>query len=186
MQFQVGNREQIIERLAQGKDDFYVFSHPPEDIAIEKFEFLTNPLIAIAQAGHPLAGKKQISLAAFCELPFLMREQGSGTRYAIEQLLAKHKKKLNVKMTIESNEAIKHAVMAGLGVSILSAHSLSFGGRAGLCELPVKELPINTHWYFVWLKAKRLSVVAETFLTYVQNEGQKSLLAELAADGFFK
>ncbi|MCG9737700.1 LysR family transcriptional regulator [Shewanella insulae] len=180
VQLNVGNRQQIIERLKQGIDDFYVFSHPPADINTESIEFFNNPLVAIAQENHPLVSQDGVSLAELCEAPFLMRENGSGTRLAIERFMAKQGVKLNVKMTIESNEAIKHSVMSGLGVSILSAHTLAFGGNTGLAQLNVKELPINSNWYFLWLKSKRPSAIAQAFLTHVESEGREMLLTELA------
>ena len=104
-----------------------------------------------------------------------MREAGSGTRYAIEKHLEKHGARLNIKMTIESNEAIKHAVMSGLGVSILSEHTLTYGGSAGLEKLKVRQLPIESTWYLVRLRSRRLSLIAETFLDYLQREGLASL-----------
>lgn len=172
VQLNVGNRQQIIERLKQGIDDFYVFSHPPADLNTDSIEFFNNPLVAIAQENHPLVSQDGVSLAELCDAPFLMRENGSGTRLAIERFMAKQGVKLNVKMTIESNEAIKHSVMSGLGVSILSAHTLAFGGNTGLAQLNVKELPINSNWYFLWLKSKRPSAIAQAFLTHVESEGQ--------------
>ncbi|QYJ94997.1 LysR family transcriptional regulator [Shewanella spartinae] len=180
VQLNVGNRQQIIDRLKQGIDDFYVFSHPPADLNTDSIEFFNNPLVAIAQENHPLVSQDGVSLAELCEAPFLMRENGSGTRLAIERFMAKQGVKLNVKMTIESNEAIKHSVMSGLGVSILSAHTLAFGGNTGLAQLNVKELPINSNWYFLWLKSKRPSAIAQAFLTHVESEGREMLLTELA------
>ncbi|MCG8312939.1 MAG: LysR family transcriptional regulator [Pseudomonadales bacterium] len=179
IQFKVGNRQQIIDRLLAGKDDLYVFSHTPEDADIEMIEFLSNPLVAIATQQHPLATQKNIDINEFLKEPFLIREKGSGTRYALEQFLNRKKINITPKMTIESNEAIKHAVMANLGVSILSAHTLSFGGDDGLAVLDVKQLPIKSRWYFVWLKQKQQTVIAETFLNYVQAEGKEMLQQEI-------
>jgi DNA-binding transcriptional LysR family regulator len=82
-------------------------------------------------------------------------------------------------MTIESNEAIKHSVMSNLGVSILSAHTLTYGGSANLVRLPVRELPIASHWFFVWSKHKRQTVIASAFLDYVEREGRQALQSEL-------
>ncbi len=175
LQFRVGNREQIIRRLHDGLDDLYVFSHPPEDEDIVVTDFLPNPLVAIAPVGHPLAKRRRLSLADLAAEPFLMREAGSGTRHAIERHLEKHGVRLNVRMTIESNEAIKHAVMSGLGISILSEHTLTYGGSAGLEKLNVRQLPIESTWYLVRLRSRRLSLIAETFLDYLQREGLASL-----------
>ena len=175
LQFRVGNREQIIRRLHDGLDDLYVFSHPPEDEDIDVTDFLPNPLVAIAPLGHPLSRRKRLSLADLAAEPFLMREAGSGTRHAIERHLAKHDARINVRMTIESNEAIKHAVMSGLGISILSEHTLTYGGNEGLVTLKIKQLPIESTWYLVRLRSRRLSLIAEAFLEYLQREGQNNL-----------
>ena len=182
LQFRVGNREQIIRRLHDGLDDLYVFSHPPEDEDIDVTDFLPNPLVAIAPIGHPLSRRKRLSLADLAAEPFLMREAGSGTRHAIERHLAKHDARINVRMTIESNEAIKHAVMSGLGISILSEHTLTYGGNEGLVTLKVRQLPIESTWYLVRLRSRRLSLIAEAFLEYLQREGQNNLSVLLLSE----
>ena len=179
VQLKVGNRVQTIDRLKHGVDDFYVFSHPPRDIETDSIEFLDNPLVAIAHQDHPLAKRERLSLDHLADEPFLIREQGSGTRHAIEHFLRERDQQLNVKMTIESNEAIKHSVMSNLGIAIISAHALTYGGSAGLVKLPVKELPILSHWFFVWSKSQRRTLIASAFLDYVENEGRDMLLSEL-------
>ncbi|GLS89926.1 transcriptional regulator [Psychromonas marina] len=179
IQLTIGNREQTIERMKQGIDDFYVFSHPPRDIEAHSLEFLENPLVAIAHQDHPLAKQSTISLAQLCEAPFLMREKGSGTRYAIESLLKQHKLQANIKMTIESNEAIKHSVMSKLGISIISAHTLTYGGQSGLVRLPVNELPIDSHWFFMWSSSKRPTLIASAFLEHIETNGRELLQNEL-------
>ncbi|NIB38792.1 LysR family transcriptional regulator [Pseudomaricurvus alkylphenolicus] len=180
IQLKVGNRQQTVERLKQGVEDFFVFSHPPQDMDTETIEFVDNPLVAIAPEDHPLAKRKRLKITDLLDEPFLMREQGSGTRHAIEEFMRRHKVQLNIKMTIDSNEAIKHSVMSKLGISILSAHTLTYGGQSGLVKLPVKELPIDSHWFFVWAKSKRRTVIASEFLSYVEEEGKDVLQAELA------
>ncbi|WP_028118002.1 LysR family transcriptional regulator [Ferrimonas senticii] len=179
VQLKVGNREQTLERLKRGIDDFYVFSHPPKDSDSDSIEFLDNPLVAIAYDGHPLAHGKPVTLKQLQDEPFIMREQGSGTRFAVEEFLKKHDVSLNVKMTIDSNEAIKHSVMSKLGISIVSAHTLGYGGQAGLVKLPVRELPIDSHWFFVWSRSKRKTALATEFLEYVDGEGKQRLQQEL-------
>ncbi|SHI19424.1 LysR family transcriptional regulator [Ferrimonas marina] len=166
--FKVGNRQQVIDRLSEGRDDLYVFSHPPEDAPLTLHPFLDNPLVAIAADTHPWAKRKSISLAEFATEPFLIREKGSGTRYALERFLKKQRLKLNVRMTVESNEAIRHSVMSGLGVSILSQHTLAFGGDAGLAILPVEGLPISSRWSMAHHKGKPLTPVADTFLRWAE------------------
>jgi DNA-binding transcriptional LysR family regulator len=179
IQLTIGNREKTIERMKQGVDDFYVFSHPPQDIDMQSLEFLENPLVAIAHKDHPLGKQQSITLSELCNEPFLMREKGSGTRYAIENLFKQHKLQPNIKMTIESNEAIKHAVMSKLGIAIISAHTLTYGGQSGLVRLPVKELPINSHWFFLWLTSKRPTLIASAFLKHIETNGKKLLQNEL-------
>jgi DNA-binding transcriptional LysR family regulator len=179
IQLNIGNREQTIERMKQGVDDFYVFSHPPQDIDAHSLEFLENPLVAIAHQDHPLAKQSSITLKEICDAPFLMREKGSGTRYAIESLFKQHKLQANIKMTIESNEAIKHSVMSKLGISIISAHTLTYGGQSGLVRLPVKELPIDSHWFFMWSNAKRPTLIASAFLDHIESNGKSLLQKEL-------
>ncbi len=182
VQLRVGNRQATIERLRHGIDDFFVFSHPPSDIDTESIEFLDNPLVAIASEDHPLAERKRLALKDLVDEPFLIREQGSGTRHALEEFLRERDVQLNVKMTIESNEAIKHSVLSNLGISILSAHTLTYGGSAGLVKLPVKELPIPSRWFFVWSRSARRTVIASEFLEYVEQEGREALQSELLRD----
>ncbi|MET1257205.1 LysR family transcriptional regulator [Aliikangiella maris] len=176
--FNIGNRGSMISRLRENKDDFYVFSHPPDDIEIEKFEFVNNPLVVVVHAEHPLANKKNIDFAKLKNDPFIMREPGSGTRFAVEKYLQDSGNSVNEKMTIESNEAIKHSVMSKLGISILSVHTLSQATKSSFKILNVKGFPLKHHWYVVYLKNKQLSDVARTFLEFLQVEGS-DLAAEL-------
>ncbi|MCW9029643.1 MAG: LysR family transcriptional regulator [Kangiella sp.] len=173
--FSVGNRQQIIDRMKDNQDDFYVFTYPPKEIDLVTIKFLDNPLVAIAHNQHPLTQKKRISLQQFFKLPFLLREQGSGTRYAIERFLEEKNLPLNTRMIIESNEAIRHSVMSDLGVSILSAYTLVYGEDAGLSVLPVTGLPIRSQWYLGYLENKQLSPIAQRFLEWVTTEGYKQL-----------
>jgi DNA-binding transcriptional LysR family regulator len=179
VKLKVGNRGQVIERMAMAEDDFYVFSHVPDLPDISSIEFLPNPLIPIASPKHPLASQKNLTLSDLAKYEFLLREEGSGTRHTIETYLAQHNQALNVRMTIESNEAIKHCVMANLGFSILSAHALSFGGDEGVVKLDVKGFPIPSQWSFVWPAEKSLSPIGNVFLRYTQEEGQDLLLKQL-------
>lgn len=172
----VGNRQKILERLDRGTDDFYVFGHPVAEQSLNLIKFLPNPLVPIAHTEHPLSKRKSIPFEEFAKEPFIIREKGSGTRFALEEQISQFNSPLNVRFTIESNEAIKHSVMSGLGVSILSRHSLAFGGDAGLSELDVEGLPINTQWYIAHPKRKQLSVVAQAFLSFLQAQTAESLL----------
>lgn len=173
IQFTIANRQQVIERLEQGLDDFYVFSHLPKGLDLEVIEFMSNDLVAIAQTDHPLTKKAKVTLQEFCQHDFLIREIGSGTRHSIESFFAQHQCQPNIKMTIASNEAIIHSVLSRLGVAILSAHTLAFGEIYDVKVINVESLPIRSQWSFSWAKAQKLSPIAEVFLDYVETEGRE-------------
>ncbi len=165
----VSNRERILERLADNQDDLCILGQPPEELEAESEPFLENPLVVLAPANHPLAGKKKISLARLAEEPFLLREPGSGTRMAVERLFAAHGLTMKVRMELGSNEAIKQAIVGGLGVSVLSRHTLALDAPLGqLAILDVEGFPIERHWYVAYPAGKQLSVVARTFLDYLK------------------
>lgn len=178
----VGNRGEIIDRLIAGEDDFCVFSHLPEKVDLHASEFLANPLVAITPANHLLARQKSCSLEDLMKETFIERESGSGTRHAIEAFFKEQGVSPRRRMTIASNEAIKHAVMAGLGVSIVSEYTLALGSREGLHQLTIPELPIQTHWSFARLRKKENSPVAQVFIDYVNAEGRAGLMDKLQGD----
>ncbi|MHB1586241.1 MAG: LysR substrate-binding domain-containing protein [Acidiferrobacteraceae bacterium] len=165
---EVNNRERILDRLADNQDDLYILGQIPEAMGVESRPFLENPLVALAPVTHVLAGQKQIPLKRLAQEPFLMREPGSGTRIATERLFAQHRVKTKVRMELGSNEAIKQAVAGGLGVSVLSRHTLPSDGPTGpLAVLDVEHFPILRHWYVAHPRGKQLSVVARTFKDYL-------------------
>jgi DNA-binding transcriptional LysR family regulator len=154
--------------MAENEDDLYIFGQPPDSVPTIAEPFLENPLVVVAPIDHPLAGQKAIPLERLVEQPMLAREAGSGTRMAAERLLAEHGLKMKVRMELGSNEALKQAVIGGLGIAVLSRHTLPFefpGGR--LTSLDVQGFPIKRHWYVVYLEGKRLSVLAQAFRDYL-------------------
>jgi DNA-binding transcriptional LysR family regulator len=172
---QIANRQQILDRLADNLDDLYFIGQPPEDLEINLRHFLDNPLVVIAPRNHPLAQEKLISLERLIEEPLIMRESGSGTRMAVEGFFAENRLKMKVEMEIGSNEAIKQAIVGGLGLSVLSRHSLALEGPQGpLVVLDVEGFPIQKHWYVIYPRSKQLSIVAQTFLDYLLTEGKES------------
>jgi len=179
--FEIGNRSAIIERLARNEDDLTVMGMPPRGMEIVSHPFAENPLVIVAPRGHALARGRRIPLSKLAGQPFLMREPGSGTRLAADRFLRERGMRLNVKMEIGSNEAIKQAVAGGLGLSILSLHALGpDAAPRSLAVLNVEGLPIRRHWYIVHPTGKRLSVVAQAFYAYLKTEGSHIKFPRLA------
>jgi len=183
----VTNHKEIQQRMLANKDDLYVVSDPNQEIDLTSQPFLNNPLVVLAKKDHPLAMKRNIDLQELIDQPFIMREQGSGTRDSILKLFAEHNINVKVKLELGSNEAIKQAISGGLGISILSEHCLISEGISGeLTILDFKHFPIKRRWYVSHLAGKKLSVIAETFLEYLLEESPKmsfpksSILAQLA------
>jgi LysR family transcriptional regulator, low CO2-responsive transcriptional regulator len=170
-QMTVANRARIVERLHAHADDFCVMGQVPEDLGLElaAYPVLENLLVPIAPPGHPLAGAGVVPLAAFAGEPFLMREAGSGTRKAVERTFAQHGLAVNTAMEFGSTEAIKSAVIAGLGVSVLSLSSLEFEIEAGrISHLRVENFPLRRTWFAVHLRDKHLGPTAEAFLSQLK------------------
>ncbi|MHB1590301.1 MAG: LysR substrate-binding domain-containing protein [Sulfuricella sp.] len=167
----VTNRERILQRMADNEDDLYVLGQPPEHTEVELEPFLENPLVVLAPSNHPLARKKRITMKRLAEEPFLMREPGSGTRLATERFFSDRGLAIKVRMELGSNEAIKQAVAGGLGVAVLSAHTLALEKSSDeLVVLDVEGFPIRRQWYAVYARDKQLSVVARTFLDFLRQE----------------
>jgi DNA-binding transcriptional LysR family regulator len=149
-------------------------SQLPEHMDIEAYPFLDNPLVVIAPSNHPLAGKKNIPISALVEEHFIMREPGSGTRRSVQKLFDQEGISVRVRLELGSNEAIKQAIAGGLGISVLSRHTLTpEGANSELTVLDVQGFPIHRNWYAVYLSGKQLSVVASTFLDYLKVEAAK-------------
>lgn len=170
----VTNRERLLARISSFEDDLYIFGQPPEQLAVEAHMLIPNPLVVMAARDHPLAGVSDIPLKRLLEEPIIMRERGSGTRAAVIRAFeAKRLQPPVARMEFGSNESIKQAIVAGLGISVLSVHSLVLEGTQGpIAVLDVQGFPIQRHWYVVHPKGKRLSVVAAAFLDFVTQEAR--------------
>ncbi|WP_422661873.1 LysR substrate-binding domain-containing protein [Pannus brasiliensis] len=165
---QVTNHQKLQERMIENEDDLYILSHPPEEIELCSRPFLENPLVVVARRDHPLAGQRAIPIARLNNEPFIMRESGSGTRQAVQKLLNLHDVSVKVRLELGSNEAIKQAIAGGLGLSVLSKHTLISDGENGeLVVLDVEHFPIQRNWYVCYLAGKQLSVIADAFLHYL-------------------
>ncbi len=169
----VTNRERLIDRINRYEDDLCILGLPPQEINVEAFPFVPNPLVVMTNRDHPLVGVPNIPLKRLLDEPFILREPGSGTRAAvIKAFEAKGLKPPIARMELSSNEAIKQAVAAGLGISVLSLHSLALEGTSGpIAVLDVQDFPIQRHWYVVYPKGRKLSVVGQAFLDFVKLEG---------------
>lgn len=169
----VTNHERVIERLADNQDDIYIMSQLPNNLDIDVHPFLDNPLVVLAPRNHPLAHEKNIPITRLADELFIMREPGSGTRRAVQTLLDQHGVTVKVRLELGSNEAIKQAIAGGLGLSVLSSHTLTPEGINGdLTILDVEGFPIDRKWYVVSLAGKQLSVIANTFLEYLHAEAR--------------
>lgn len=167
----VTNRAGLLEHLQNNDTDLVIMGLPPEGKELEAVSFMENPLVVIASSEHAMAGQKKIPLAALQEENFIMREPGSGTRIAMERFFSERGAEISTGMEMSSNEAIKQAVQAGLGLGIVSMHTLEMELETNrLVVLDVEHFPIMRHWYLVHHKGKRLSPVAQSFRHFVEEE----------------
>jgi DNA-binding transcriptional LysR family regulator len=168
----VTNRENLLRALAANTTDFAIMGHPPDGLELKSAPFLTNPLVVLAAPDHPLAGMQHIPIEKLAAETFIMRERGSGTRAARERFFSEHGGiTFSKTMEMNSNEAIKQAVQAGLGLGVLSIHTMEVELMLKrLVVLDVEDFPIMRHWYIVHREGKRFSTVAQAFKEFVLNE----------------
>jgi DNA-binding transcriptional LysR family regulator len=161
----VENRDAVVARLERGDDELAAMMRPPAHLPLARWPFLENPLVPIAPLDHPLACRRRLKLADLLGEPLLVREAGSGTRAVVEESLAAEGVDWPPRMALGSNEAIKHAVRAGLGLAVLSRHTLARDPASeGLAVLPVAGFPVRRQWYLVWRQDRALSLPARTLL----------------------
>lgn len=167
----VSNREHILAQLGESEKDLAIMGLPPDESGLIAHPFMENPLVVIAAPNHPLANMTAIPPSRLAEEPFISRESGSGTRMATERFFNAAGLQLTVAMEMSSNEAIKQAVQAGLGLGVLSIHTLEMELALNrLAILDVQGFPILRHWYVVHREGKRFSAVAQAFLDFVMQE----------------
>ena len=172
----VTNRESLLKHLNDNTVDMVIMGQPPEDIDVEATPFMDNPLVVIAPKGHELTKQKQIPLSVLQQETFIMREHGSGTRIAMERFFEQSGYSISSVMEMSSNEAINQAVEAGLGLGIVSHHTLELELALERLEvLDVESFPIMRHWYLVHRKGKRLTALMDEFKRLVINEAGQIL-----------
>lgn len=160
----VGNREKLLQRLAGNEDDLYIMGQPPEQMDVVSEAFADNPLVLVAPPDHPLVGKKRIAPERLRSEPFILREPGSGTRLTSEKFFADHGITMKNRLEVGSNEAIKQTVAGGLGLAVLSAHTVTAELALGeLVQLDVRGFPLIRRWHVVVPRGKRLSAAAQAF-----------------------
>jgi len=171
---EVTNREELIQQLQDNTPDLAIMGTPPDNIELRAQAFMQNPLVIIAPPDHPLVGVARVPLSRLVEENFILRERGSGTRNAIERFFQQRGIKLNASMEMSRNEAVKHAVMAGLGLGIVSLHTLEFELALNrVAVLSVENFPIMKEWYLVHRGGKHMSPIAQAFHAFVLHEADR-------------
>lgn len=182
IKFTVGNRGEVIKLLAANELDLVIMGRPPIELSTLATPFARHPSVMIAPPDHPLATQRQIRLAALAPENFIVREEGSGTRASMEQLFAEHRVPFRALMEASSNETIKQAVMAGMGLSFISAHTIGLEIDAGrLAILDVIGLPIVREWYVIQLSEKRLPPIAAAFRAFMLEHGARIIARTVGA-----
>lgn len=178
-----GNREQLVAAMQRNEVDLAIMGRPPREIATRAEPFAAHPHVIITPPDHALATSiGHVPAQVLASFPFIVREPGSGTRAAMEKYFADHRIEPRIAMEMASNESIKQAVMAGLGIAFLSLHTIGLELKSGLLATPdVEGLPIVRRWYVVNNLAKVLSPAAEAFRYFVLERGETFLAKEFGA-----
>lgn len=165
----VGNRDSLLKRLNQNLDDIYILGQIPQtSFNLDVVPFTTNPLVIIANRENELVGQK-VTLEQLADQFFIMREEGSGIRSAVKDAFSKKGLEVNERLTMQTNEAIKHCVVGDLGVACVSEHTLYLEDKNGpLVELDVEGFPIKKSWNIVYPSGKELSLIANEFLNFLK------------------
>lgn len=175
----VSNRAEVLDLLANNRIDLAIMGQVPEGLELEATRIMDNPLVVIAPPDHPLVGKRRVPLEQVAAEPFLVREAGSGTRSAMERFFAERGLEIRSSMEMSSNEAIRQAVQAGLGLAVLALQTLEMElAFDRLAVLNVEGFPIMRHWNLVHRADKRLSPAAQAFKQFVvaeANSGKRGL-----------
>ncbi|MBD5803030.1 HTH-type transcriptional activator CmpR [Azoarcus sp. Aa7] len=170
---EVLNRDGVVARLRENRDDLYIMSMPPENLDLERHAFLPNPLVVIAPEGHRRGGRR-IELADLARERFILRERGSGTRLACDAHFARNAFVPEVRLELGSNEAIKQAVAGGLGLAVISRHALAARPADDqLAILEVAGFPLQSSWFTLHPRGKRLSPVAAVFLGHLERTARE-------------
>lgn len=176
LQMDVTNKAKVIETLEKNEVDFSLVSVLPTHLQINKVELMQNKLFLVGNSS--IKNRQKIyDKSLFKDLPIIYREQGSGTRYIMEKFLEKNGIQVKKKMELATNEAVKQALIAGLGYSIMPLIGIKNELNIGdLKIIPVKGLPIKSVWNLIWLKGKKFSPAADSYLKYIQKEKNRIII----------
>ena len=182
IRLRLGRREELGQMLNSGEVDLCVMGRPPRDLACRSEPFAMHPHVLITAPDHPFAKAEAVPAAALAAEPFIVREAESGTRLVMQEYLESQRIRPAQIMEMPSNEGIKQAVMAGLGVSILSLHTVGLEKQLGLLAVPsIEGLPVVRRWNLVHLAGKHLSPAAEAMRYFVLEQGEAELAAMFPA-----
>ena len=171
-----GNREQLVALMETGDVDLSVMGRPPKEIATRSESFAAHPLVIVAPPGHPALAHGHVGLDRLLAESFIAREPGSGTRAVMDRFFADQRFEPHITMEMSSNETIKQAVMAGMGIAFLSLHTVGLEMRTGLLKvLDVEGTPVMRTWNIVRLQSKLLSPAAEAFRYFIIERGEAYL-----------
>ena len=175
----VTNKKQVLESLEHNEVDFSLVSVLPDALQIDKVELLPNALYMMVKASQTF-DKKKYDVGILEELAVIYREEGSGTRYIMEKFIENNNLTVPKKVALTGNEAVKQAILAGLGCSIMPLIGVKNELTNGSLQIvPVKGLPIKSNWNLIWLKGKKFSPVANAYLKFIQTEKER-----IIADSF--
>ena len=173
------NREQLVALMNAGEVDLTIMGRPPREMATRAEPFAAHPHVFVAPPGHPVLSSGHPPVAALAQYPFIVREPASGTRALMDRFFQDHRVEPRIAMEMPSNETIKQAVMAGMGLSFLSLHTLALELNAGLIEIVhVEDTPVIRTWNVVHLQSRILSPAAEAFRYFILEEGEAFLAAQ--------
>jgi len=172
VQLKIDNRENVLGMMTRNEADLVVMGRAPSHLECQASAFATNPLAMVAPPDHPLTRRKNLPFSALADYRFVVREDGSGTRAAMQRLFEDNNTQLQVVMEMPSNETIKQAVMAGMGLSFLSMRTVRHELASGhLALLDVQGLPQINHWYVTHLSSRKLSPATKAFKNFLIEQG---------------
>ncbi|WP_396269848.1 LysR substrate-binding domain-containing protein [Ideonella sp.] len=172
------NREQLVTHLVNGEVDLAIMGRPPLELAARSEPFAANPHVFVAPPGHPIFRSGHPPVSALAAFPLIVREAASGTRALMDRFFQNHRVEPRIAMEMPSNETIKQAVMAGMGLSFLSLHTLGLELKTRELEIVnVEDTPVMRLWNVVHLQSRVLSPAAEAFRYFILEEGEKYLAA---------